>query len=266
MSVRVLLGHHTRVHRVPLVPLALGLALFEWVMTFVARQPVVSHFLATALAAAPPELLALVNPDLAGSVSARGILGIGYTHPFVLLMMAVWAVRVPCAALAGEIGRGTMDLIAARPVSRPAQVTAALVALLGGLAVLGLAAWAGTLVGLLFGPVAGASALAYLPVAGAMWLLFAAWGAVAIAASALAREAGHAIAWTAGLMAGSYVLDYAARVWPAIASLRPVSLFRYYDPQQVIRAGLDGRDAAVFGAVAAAALLVAFAAFARRDL
>ena len=266
MSVRALVRHHSRVHRVPLVPLALGLALFEWIMTFVARQPAVSRFLETALAAAPPQLLELLNPDLAGSVSARGILGIGYTHPFVLLMMGVWAVRVPCSALAGEIGRGTMDLIAARPVSRPAQVAASLVALLGGLSVLALAAWAGTFVGLLFGPVAGASAPAYLPVAAAMWLQFAAWGSVAIAVSALAREAGHAIGWAAGLMAGSYVLDYAARVWPRIASLRPASLFRYYDPQQVMTAGLDPRDAALLAAVALAALLVAFLAFARRDL
>ncbi len=250
----------------PLVPLALGLALFEWVMTFVARQPAVSHFIATALGAAPPQFLALLSPDLVNSITAQGIIGIGYTHPFVLLMMGVWAVRVPSAALAGEVGRGTMDLIAARPVPRPAQVAAALLALLGGLSVLAFAAWLGTLVGLAAVPVAGVSVWAYLPVAAAMWLLFAAWGAVGIAISALAREAGHAIAWTSGLMAGSYVLDYAARVWPAIASVRPLSLFRYYEPQQVVRSGLEAADAAVFAVVGAAALLVAFGAFSRRDL
>ncbi len=266
MSVRVLLRHHARVHRVPLVPLAAGLALFEWVMTFVARQPAVSHFISTALAAAPPQFLALLSPDLAATVSAQGIIGIGYTHPFVLLMLAVWAVRVPSAALSGEIGRGTMDLIAARPVARPAQVAAAVLALLGGLTALALAAWLGTLVGLLSVPIEGVSALAYFPVAAALWLLFAAWGAVGIAVSALARESGTAIAWTSGLMAGSYVLDYAARVWPAIGSLRPASLFQYYDPQSVLRVGIAPADAAVFVAVGAAALLVAFLVFAWRDL
>ena len=67
-------------------------------------------------------------------------------------------------------------------------------------------------------------------------------------------------------MAGSYVLDYAARVWPKIASLRPASLFKYYEPQQVVNAGLAASDVEVFGLVAAAALLVALAAFSRRDL
>ncbi len=261
-----LFRHHVRLHRVPLVPLALGLVLFEWVMTFVARQPMVSGFLTTALRAAPPEFLALLNPDLVATVSARGIIGIGYTHPFTLIMMAVWAVRVPSAALAGEIGRGTMDLIAARPVVRAAQVAAALLALLAGLTILALAAWLGTFIGLVGRPLEGVTVWSYLPVAAGMWMLFASAGCVAILVSAFSREAGGAIAWTSGLMAGSYVLDYAARVWPAIASLRPLSLFKYYEPQRVVGAGLALSDVQVFAGVAGVALLVAFAVFSRRDL
>ena len=79
-------------------------------------------------------------------------------------------------------------------------------------------------------------------------------------------SAGAAIAWTSGLMAASYVLDYAARVWPAISSLRPLSLFAYYEPQLVVSAGLALPDVQVFAAVAAAALALAFAAFSGRDL
>ena len=257
---------HARLHRVPLVPLALGLALFEWMMTFVARQPSVSQFLESALRAAPPQFLALLNQDLVSSVSAQGIIGVGYTHPFALIMMAVWAVRVPSAALAGEIGRGTMDLVASRPVTRGAQIAAAFLALIAGLTVLALAAWLGTFVGLVGRPLEGVTPWRYFPVAVAMWLLFAAAGTVGILVSATAREAGTAIAWISGLLAGSYVLDYAARVWPRIASLRPVSLFRYYEPQQVVSAGLAWSDVQVFVAVTAAALLVAFALFSSRDL
>ena len=266
MSVGVLLRHHVRLHRVPLLPLALGLALFEWMMTFVAGEPSVSRFLTEALQAAPPEFLALLNQDLLLGVSARGIVGVGYAHPFALLMMAVWAVRVPCAALAGEIGRGTMDLVAARPVTRGSQVAAALLALLGGLVILAGAAWVGTLIGLAMRPLEGVSATRYLPVAVALWLIFACFGAAGILVSALAREAGAAIAWLSGLLAGSYVLDYAARVWPRIASLRPLSLFSYYEPQQVVNAGLGPYDVVVPVAVGAAALLLAFVVFARRDL
>lgn len=266
MSVRVLLRHHARLHRVPLVPLAVGLALFEGMMTFVAGEPSVSKFLTQALHAAPPQFLALLNQDLLPSVSAQGIVGVGYAHPFALMMMAAWAVRVPSAALAGEIGRGTMNLVAARPVSRASQVAAALFALLGGLAVLAAAAWMGTFVGLMLRPLEGVGALRYLPVAGSLWLTFACFGVVGILVSALASDSGTAIAWLSGLLAGSYVLDYAARVWPRIASLRPLSLFRYYEPQQVMSAGLEWQDCLVPAAVGMAALLLAFAVFGRRDL
>jgi ABC-type transport system involved in multi-copper enzyme maturation permease subunit len=266
VSISVLLRHHVRRHLVPLVPLAVGLALFEWVMTFVAREPSVSRFLTTALSAAPPEFLALLNPDLVASVSAQGIIGVGYTHPFALLMLGFWSVRVPCAALAGEIGRGTMDLMAARPVPRAAHVAAALLALLAGLAILAFAAWAGTLLGLLFRPLPGVAVLRYLPVAGVLWLTFAAWGCVGLLVSALARDGGSAVAWTSGLMAGSYVLDYAARVWPRIASLRPLSLFSYYEPQQVLRVGVSPVDVQVLAGVGALVLAGAFAVFMQRDL
>jgi hypothetical protein len=89
---------------------------------------------------------------------------------------------------------------------------------------------------------------------------------VALLVSSLSREAGTAIAWSAGIFAGSYVLDYAARVWPRIASLRPLSLFRYYEPQLLVNAGLTPGDVLVPAAVGAAALLLAFGVFARRDL
>jgi ABC-2 type transport system permease protein len=262
----VLFRHHVRLHRVPLLPLAVGLALFEWIMTFVAREPTVSSFLTGVLRAAPPQFLALLNQELIATVSPRGIIGVGYTHPFALIMMAVWAVRVPSAALAGEIGRGTMDLVAARPVTRSAQVAAALLTLLAGLTILAAAAWLGTFVGLMGRPLEGVTAWQYLPVVRALWLLFASAGVVGIFVSSLAHEAGPAIAWTSGLMAGAYVLDYAARVWPTIASLRPLSLFRYYEPQRVLSAGLAGADVLVLAAVAAVALALAFAVFSRRDL
>jgi beta-exotoxin I transport system permease protein len=264
--VRVLVRQSARVHRVPLAVLAAGLALFEWLMTFVAGQPSVARFLGGALRAAPPELLALLNQDVIAGVSARGIVGIGYTHPFALLMMGAWAVRVPCGALAGEIGRGTVDLVASRPVRRTSQVAAAAETLAGGLAVLALAAWLGTVVGLVTRPLEGASPLQFLPVAAALWLLFAALGMVALFVSALSREAGTAIAWSAGIFAGSYVLDYAARVWPRIAALRPISLFGYYEPQRLMSGGLAAHTVLVPAAVGAAALLLAFVVFARRDL
>jgi energy-coupling factor transporter ATP-binding protein EcfA2 len=172
-------------------------------------------------------------------------------------------IRLLLGLLAPSAGRAT---VLGRPVSRSAQVAAAAWAVVAGLALIAAAGWAGTAAGLRTRPPEGVAAADLLPVAAMSLLLFAAFGAIALLVSATQREGGTAVSWCAGILAGSYVLDYLARVWTAIAFLRPLSLFRYYEPQRVLRDGLVAGDVLVLSAVGAVALAAAFAVFARRDL
>ena len=261
-----LLGHHWRRHRAALLLLALGSAVFQVVMTRVVPDPSRTQLIREIVDLAPPPVRVFLGEELVANLSARGFLGFGWVHPFPLLLLAVWAVRVAAGALAGEVGRGTIDLVAARPVSRGAQVSAAAVALLGGLVVIAAAGWAGTAAGLALRPLEGVAAPAFLPVAGMLLLLFAGAGGVALFISATRREGGAAVSWCAGLLAASYVLDYLARVWTPIAFLRPLSLFRYYDPQRILRDGVAAGDAAVLAVTGAGGLILAYAVWARRDL
>src|SRR5205814_8559122 len=103
--------------------------------TRVAPAPDETGWIAGLLAAARPELLAVIGDDVSAG-SPSGFLAIGYGHPFFFLILSAWTVRVSCGALAGEIGRGTMDLLAARPIARWVHVVAAGVAVAAGLAVL----------------------------------------------------------------------------------------------------------------------------------
>lgn len=266
MSVATLLGHHWRRHRTALALLCLGMGVFEWIITRVAPSAEQASFLRNLLRMAPGPVLQTIGEQITSNLSPRGFVAFGYVHPFPLLMMALWAVRVPCGALAREIGQGTMDLIAARPVTRASQVAAALLTLMGGLALIAMAAWTGSALGLLMRPIPETSVVDFLPIALLIGLLFAAWGAVALLVSAVRRDGGHAIALTAGVMAVSFALDYLARAWQPIQPLRPLSLFKYYDPQAVMRTGLGAADVAVLGAVAVVASVAAFVVFARRDL
>ena len=266
MSALALLGHLWRRHRLALVWLAAASGFFQWAITRVVPVAAQSGFVRQLFDMAPAPVRVMFGEELIANLSARGFLGFGYVHPFPLLILAVWAVRVSVGALAGEVGRGTMDLVASRPVSRTAQVAAAAWAVSAGLALIAAAGWAGTAVGLGNRPLEGVAASDLLPVAAMSLLLFASWGAVALFVSATRRDAGAAISWCAGLLAGSYVLDYLARVWTAIAFLRPLSLFRYYEPQRVLREGIGAGDVVVLSAVGLAALAGAFAVFARRDL
>src|ERR1051326_7045111 len=81
---------------------------------------------------------------------AMDILSIGYVHPAMLVLFSIWAVGRASGAIAGEIDRGTMELLLAQPMARYRVV-------LGHLAVDGitipllcLSMWAGTWAGCWF--------------------------------------------------------------------------------------------------------------------
>lgn len=258
-----LLRHHWRQHRLPLVPMAAAVLVFEFLLTRIAPAADEMGWLGNLLAAFPPALRALIGGEIA--ISSRGFLTIGYAHPFLLLILSVWAVRVPSAALAGEIGRGTIDLLATRPVRRSTQVAAGFIALTSGAMLLSSAAWCGTAAGLATRPL-GVTAWPFAPAAMMLCLLFVTWGSVGLFVSALRHDAGSAIAWTFGLMAVSFVLEYLARLWAPIASLRPLSLFAYYRPQVIVAGGPLAPDLVPLAVVLAAVLAAAFVWFSRRDL
>ena len=134
-----------------------------------------------------------------------------------------------------------------------------------GLALIVASAWTGTAIGLHLRPL-DVPASAYLPLAAGAWLLFAAWGSVALLISATRRDGGQAIGWSTALLAASFVLEYLARLWPAISALRPLSLFRYYEVQSVLASGLPRASILVFGVTIIGGILLSILAIQRRDL
>ena len=263
-AIGTLFAHHWRRYRLPLIPMSAALVLFQLLITRMAPAPDEVSWMSRMMAMVPPQLLAIAGSDM-GPLTPGGFLGIGYGHPFILLMLSAWAVRVSSGALAGEIGRGTMDLLAARPVPRWQHVVAAHLAVATGLVLLALAAWSGTAIGL-GARALGVSPVQILKIAAMAWLLFVAWGAVGLAIGAAHREGGSAMGWLSGAIAGSFVLEYLARVWKPMSAFHPLSLFAYYDPQRIVRVGCATSDIAKLVGVAVVALAVAVVVFKRRDL
>lgn len=262
-AVVTLLRHAWSRHRVPLIPIALAIGLFEFLLTRLAPAPNEVNWIAGLIETMPPEVRALMGNELA--VTPGGFLAIGYAHPFFILLLATWVVRVTSAAVAGEVGAGTMDLLASRPVARWTFLITGLKTVALGLALIVGCGWAGTAIGLRLRPV-DVSATSLLPVAGVAWLLFAAFGAVGLLVSALRRDGGQAIGWTTAIIATSFVLDYLARLWGPIAGLRPLSLFRFYEPQVIFASGVPARSFVVLFATLVVALAAGLVVLARRDL
>ena len=84
--------------------------------------------------------------------------------------------------------------------------------------------------------------------------------------AATRRDAGSAIAWTSGLIVTSFVLDFLARVWAPVEWMRPLSLFSYFQPADIVQAGLTAPDPAALAVVAIVTTAAAAVVFTRRDL
>jgi ABC-2 type transport system permease protein len=259
-----LLARLARQHVSTLVVMALGLGLFEFTVTRFAPEPGELGFLGQLIVLLPKPVVAMMGGELS-MASARGVIAFGYIHPFFLTLLAAWTIRLAAGSLAGEIGRGTMDLIAARPVPRTHLVLSAWIAITIGLGVLAGAAWSGTAIGLRLRPL-GVSPAEIVPIVAMAWLLFTCWAGIGVFISSVRHDAGSAITWTSGLIAVSFVVEFLARLWPPAAWSASLSLFARYRPQTIAGSGVPTGDVAGLSIVTVVSVVAAVAAFRRRDL
>lgn len=267
MRFGALVGHQIRRYRLVLAVLAAGLALFLYIASMIATSPEMTRAggLAAIMSFVPPAMLKVLGIDPA-TLTTAGLLSLSYMHPFVLLAAGAWVARVPAASLAGEIGSGTMDLIASRPVSRSQVVLSVAAMLYGGLAVVMGSVWAGMAVALATRPELGIAAAAFVPLAAALFLLFYAFGGISLACSALSRNGGQAIGWAGGIMAVMFALDFISRSRESLEFLKWATLFTWVKPQEIAAGNLSPAAVGVLLGVGTAAAGVSLLVFSRRDL
>lgn len=85
---------------------------------------------------------------------AMDLLSVGYVHPLIQTILCIWAVGRAAGAIAGEIDRGTMELLLAQPLARFRLIAAHLCVDLVTIPILCLSLWAGNYLGIYFiGPI-----------------------------------------------------------------------------------------------------------------
>lgn len=190
----------------------------------------------------------VVNSLIGGSAirldRAQDMLTVGYVHPLTQAILCIWAVGRASSAIAGEIERGTMELLMAQPIPRRCVVFAHLCVDLLVIPTLCLSMWGGTwlgawLSGLLalpstanaglqvfpwrFGPSLIPAALLMFAVSGySMWL------------SALGRSRGRVLGLAIFITLAQFLVNLIGQLWRPLEWLRPATVFYYYQPQPII--------------------------------
>ena len=251
--------------------LAIGLALFGLSWLFVH----ITHRIEVRMreASAGPLRMAGMLRGLGGSTmdfSTAAIEMAFWNHPFVLLMIAVWAISRGSAGVAGEIERGTMDLILSRPVPRFAYLGSQIFAALFGLALLVGAMIAGNQVGARYNTLNDYPSAWRLCQPGLNLLAFG----LAIYGYTLWCSTMDLVRWRPNLIASIATLaGFIAKVLSEIPSLEDykwlehLSIFKAYNPTEVITRGETlAFNAGILGLVGGIGLVLGFACFLRRDL
>jgi beta-exotoxin I transport system permease protein len=199
--------------------------------------------------------------SLAGSIS------LGYIHPIAIGLMLVFAVGFAASSLAGERQHGTLEILLARPVSRRGLVATVLVASALFVIVTSGAQTLGALVGTAIVGRVDELGAGNLPI---LWLnaalLFGAFAAISVAASASFDRLTPALGLSLGFVLVSYFLDTVGQLWPDAAFLQTYALPHYLDVRAALAGLPDPTDFAVLGAVIAIAITYTMIVFPRRDL
>lgn len=179
--------------------------------------------------------VALAGADALELTRPEGMLSFVFSHPLVWTLLVAFCLTISSGVLAGEVDRGTMDLLASLPISRSRiYISVSIATLLLTIALcwmVWLGAWIGT-------SMTGATevrmrllAIVCCNLCAAMvclsgWSLFV---------SAMSERRGMAVAVAFGIIFYSFVINFLRTMWPALEPLAFTSYLTYYTPLVIIR-------------------------------
>jgi len=221
------------------------LILFAWLFVWLMCQ-FPPGFFGRFLPFLPEFLQRLLDVPIALLATRTGELSILFVHVVTMLVCVGWALARGSASIAGEIGRGTMDLILSLPIWRPTLVVAPAVVAAVGSAVLAGSVCAGLGLGLLTVDVGEDLALSrFLPGAVNLFLMTFAFTGVTMLVSSWSHDRWHVMAIAGGVFIASLILKMVASLWSAGEWLGYFSFLSAFEPQQIILMGKQAEPSAV---------------------
>jgi ABC-2 type transport system permease protein len=213
------------------------------------------------------------NLGVAERPSSVAIMMAFWNHPFIVLLISIWAIGRGSAAVSAEIERGTLDMILSRPVSRSTYLASQVLVATVGLLILPAALLAGASIavrynvlrepptfGTLVKPVLNLSALG-LPIYGYTLL-----------ASALDQVRWRPTSIGSVLTLGGFIA-YVVSMIPVLQEMswRPwlerISIFKAYNPVELVTTGESLQfNLLILSGIGVSVIALAFVGFAIRDL
>jgi ABC-2 type transport system permease protein len=194
----------------------------ESVKTFVQFLDMLPSFIKTALGGEALQV---------GNVS--GLIAIGYNHPLVLTLYMLFAVGVPTGLLAGEVQKGTMELVLSRQVTKNhVYICSGFITIIGMFALV-LVMFGGTVFAINVYEFSQEVPLySFFKAAINGGLLASTVGGIALLAAACFQR-NTAVWLTVAYLVANYFVSIIAEWWPRMKWLKPTTIFYYVDGAKI---------------------------------
>jgi ABC-2 type transport system permease protein len=215
----------------------------------------------------PSFIKTILGGDVLQVGNVAGLIAIGYQHPLVLLLYMLFAVGVPTGLLAGEVQKGTMELILSRHTTKTQVYICAGLITITGMYALVLAMFLGTVAATSLYQFDQAVPLySFFKMAVVGGMLASAVGGIALLAAACFRR-GTAVWLTVAYLVVNYFVSIIAEWWPRMKWLEPTTIFNYVDGPAIFgKSGWPIGDMSVLVSILVVSVLLGGIIWSRRDL
>jgi len=215
----------------------------------------------------PDFIKAFMGGEVLQVGNVAGLIAIGYQDPFVLLLYMLYAVGVPTALLAGEVQRGTMELILSRQTTKTHIYICAGLITIAGMYALVIVMFTGTVVAtMLYDFYQEVPLYFFFKIAIVGGMLASAVGGIALLAAACFRR-GLAVSITVAYLVVNYFVSIIADWWPRMKFLEPATIFNYVDgPAMFDKPGWPIGDMCVLLSLLTVSTVLGGIIWSRRDL
>ena len=210
----------------------------------------------------------LLGINIESEDTAQMLQAILWVHPVVLALVWTWEIAFCTRMPAGEIDRGTIDVLLGLPVSRrTVYACESAVWLVSGIVLLGAGAIGHLLVVRSVAPEYRPTTLQIFLVLVNFFALYIAVGGVVYLVSACNDRRGRAILISIAILLCSFLLNFLAQLWEPARPVAFLGVLSYYRPADIIRTGgLPMADLAVLLAVGLVTWLAGAEITARRSI
>lgn len=216
----------------------------------------------------PPQLQVLFSDQFFNRISVKGAAAFGFNHPLVLAILAITAIIIPAAHIAGEAETGTLELLLAYPIRRRQFILTLWLSTVTLLLLIITGAWIGAFSALaIYDYITFEIFSKMLQIGINLWLLFILIMSYALLISTFGKEGSKVGIRSAAITLIFYLLNFLSTMWESIHFIKPFNIFTYYQPQKLM---FDERsfwgNAAVLLILVAVCMLAAMKQFNRRDI